>query len=376
MPTSYLRHWHLLLSILILIAASFVLYWHFWRDRKDERTSTSVQVIWTFEPGERGAIMSSPLVTEKRIYVGVIHNVGFSTAGTVYCLQRATGEVMWKFDGQGGMQHMFSSPCLWEGRLYIGEGMHQNFECKLYCLNEETGAKLWDFEVGNHIESSPCVAEGRVFFGAGDDGVYCLDAKTGRQRWHFQEPLHVDTSPAVIGPHLYAGSGLSRKCKITEMFCLDARTGGIVWRRPTKLSVWGSPVVDRDEVFFGLGNGRMIEGPPPPEQPAGAVYCLQADSGQVRWQWPAPDAILVKPVVAGDAGGYTMLGDNNPAPDPWQPRAADVAGTAWLLLPGLGRVIVFVHQPAVAAALAVSVLMMLVVSRAGPLRSRRPLPAD
>src|SRR5438046_6810117 len=224
MPTSYLRRWHLLLSILILIAASFVLYWHFWRGHKNERTSTSVQVIWTFEPGERGAIMSSPLVTEKRIYVGVIHNVGFSTAGTVYCLQRATGEVMWKFDGQGGMQHMFSSPCLWEGRLYIGEGMHQNFECKLYCLNEETGAKLWDFEVGNHIESSPCVAEGRVFFGAGDDGVYCLDAKTGRQRWHFQEPLHVDTSPAVIGPHLYAGSGLSRKCKTTEMFCLDART--------------------------------------------------------------------------------------------------------------------------------------------------------
>ena len=56
-------------------------------------------------------------------------------------------------------------------------------------------------------------------------------------------------------------------------------------------------------------------------------------------------------------------GDNNPAPDPWVPRARDIAGKVWLLVPGLGTVIVVAHQPVVAGALAVSLLVMWVVSR-------------
>jgi outer membrane protein assembly factor BamB len=324
MLISSFRSWHVLLFILLVGGVCLWLCWPSHTDNRNDNSVSTVQVIWTFEPEERGAIVSSPLVAEKRIYVGVIHDVGFSAVGAVYCLERATGKVVWKFDDQGRMQHMFSSPCFSEGRIYIGEGMHQNFECKLYCLNAETGAKLWDFEVGNHIESSPCVADGRVFFGAGDDGLYCLDAKTGRTCWHFQEPLHVDSSPAVVGGHVYAGSGLSRKCETTEMFCLDARTGGVVWRRPTKLSVWGSPTVDRGKLFFGLGNGRMIEGPPPPEQPAGAVCCLQADSGRIRWQWQAPDAILVKPVVdsehvyVGSRDGYCYCLDRGRGMECWR----------------------------------------------------------
>lgn len=321
---SFSRPWCLLLFTVFLGAVLLWLYWPFPKGSQSTNPKPSVHVIWTFEPSERGAIFSSPLVTNERIYVGVIHDVGLSTAGAVYCLERASGKIRWKFDDEGKMQHMFSSPCLSIGRLYIGEGMHQNFECKLYCLNADSGVKLWDFEVGNHIESSPFVAEGKVFFGAGDDGVYCLDAKNGRLCWHFQEPLHVDTSPAVAGPHLFAGSGLSRKCKSTEMFCLDARTGTVVWRRPASLSVWGSPVVDRDEVFYGLGNGRMIEGPLPPEQPAGEVCCLQADTGRVRWRWPAPDAILCKPVVdsacvyVGARDGFCYCLDRRKGTECWR----------------------------------------------------------
>jgi len=149
----------------------------------------------------------------------------------------------------------------------------------------------------------------------------------------------------------------------------------VLWAVTLWPTVLGGPatyvVIRGDSMLPGLHAGDLVI-----LHTTGGV----APDDVVGYRVPAGEVgaghIVVHRVVAGDAGGYTMLGDNNPAPDPWQPRAADVAGTAWLLLPGLGRVIVFVHQPAVAAALAVSVLMMLVVSRAGPLRSRRPLPAD
>jgi signal peptidase I len=74
--------------------------------------------------------------------------------------------------------------------------------------------------------------------------------------------------------------------------------------------------------------------------------------------------VVLHRIVAGDGlAGYVMEGDNNPAPDPWLPRAGDVAGVIWLLLPGLGRAIVIAHQPAVAGAFAVSILVMVVLAR-------------
>src|SRR5262249_55845956 len=77
--------------------------------------------------------------------------------------------------------------------------------------------------------------------------------------------------------------------------------------------------------------------------------------------------VVVHRIVSGDGGlGYTMEGDNNPAPDPWSPKGGNVVGRVWLLLPGLGRVIVIAHQPAVAGALAGGLPVMGVVARAPP----------
>jgi outer membrane protein assembly factor BamB len=268
--------------------------------KEPEKKSQGPELVWLFEPVERGAIISTPLVTPDRVYTAAIQDAGLSTSGAVYCLNRSTGRPVWKFDDDGAMQHMYSSPCLAEGRLYIGEGMHQNFICKLFCLEAESGHKLWDFQVAGHIESSPCVADGRVFFGAGDDGLYCLDAATGVCSWQFQGPFHIDTSPLVVGKRLYCGSGVSRNHKETRMFCLETETGKVLWQKPTQLPVWGSPVMADDQVFYGLGNGRLVEGPRPPEKPAGAVLCVEARSGEQVWNCPVADAVLVKPAVDQD----------------------------------------------------------------------------
>jgi outer membrane protein assembly factor BamB len=232
-----------------------------------------------------------------RVYVAAIHSAGLSSYGAVYCLDRPSGAVLWKFDDDGDMQQVFSTPCLADGRLYIGEGLHENRGCKFYCLDGNTGQKLWHFETTSHTESSPCAAGGRVFFGAGDDGIYCFDA-SGRMQWHFQEPLHVDANPIVVGTRLYAGSGVSSTHKATEIVCLATADGKVLWHAPTDLPVWGSPAVDGDgHVFFGLGNGRMDRSAEPPAKPAGAVLCLHAETGRQRWRYDVSDAVLVKPAV-------------------------------------------------------------------------------
>ncbi len=251
-------------------------------------------VAWSFELPERGAILSSPVLAGGRIFFGAVYDAGPATGGAVYCLDRNSRRVRWRFDDDGRMQQMYCTPCLVDGRLYIGEGMHDASDCKLYCLDAATGRKLWDFKTAGHIESSPCVAGGAVFFGAGDDGVYALDAATGRRRWHFRDNVHIDTSPAVAGGRLFAGGGVSEAFRTTEVLCLDTADGRVVWRRPTSLPVWGSPVVAGEEVFFGLGNGRLTESD---AAPAGAVLCADAATGQRRWLRRLGDSVMGRPAV-------------------------------------------------------------------------------
>lgn len=257
-------------------------------------TPAGMEMVWAFEPIERGAIVSSPLVAGRLVYVGTIRDEGERSRGVVYAVDRDTGKAVWRFDDGGRMLHMFSTPCLAEGRLYIGEGMHANFACKLYCLDAGNGQKLWEFPAANHIESSPTVADGKVYVGAGDDGLYCLDAVTGKQLWNFRDRLHIDASPVVAGNSVYVSSGVSRRFRLTQILRLDADTGQVRWRRETDLPGWGSPVIAGHRVFFGLGNGRLLTSAAPPEQPAGSLLCVDSTTGETIYRYPVSDAVLAR----------------------------------------------------------------------------------
>jgi outer membrane protein assembly factor BamB len=260
-------------------------------------TAEGVDVAWKFEPADRGAILSSPLVHGDRVYIAAIHSAGFAQYGAVYCLERSTGKEVWRFDDEGNMKQVFSTPCLADGRLFLGEGLHENQGCRFFCLDAGTSKKLWQFDTTSHIESSPCVAAGKVFFGAGDDGLYCLDAVTGNKCWQFQKGLHIDASPVVVGNRVYCGSGVSRTHKMTRIFCLDRDTGNVVWSHDTPLPVWGSPAADGRQVIFGLGNGRLDQSVTSPAQPAGAVLCVHADTGEKVWEYRVADGVLARPVM-------------------------------------------------------------------------------
>ncbi len=252
-----------------------------------------VEVIWIFRPKGQDAIFSSPLVTEDRVYVAT-HSYGLTAKGRVYCVERATSRLLWTFDDDEEMKPVsISSPCLADGLLYIGEGFHEDSDCKLYCLEADTGHKRWEYQTHSHVESSPCVADGKVFFGAGDDGVICCDARTGRELWHFGG-LHVDTSPAVVHQRLYAGSGYGPRY---EVFCLDTASGQPRWRRPVDLPVWGSPRLVGDRVLVGLGNGDFLHDGDPPQ---GALLCLDAETGEVRGDYRVSGSVLMQPAVDAD----------------------------------------------------------------------------
>jgi outer membrane protein assembly factor BamB len=266
-------------------------------DRRDEdrEVVSAPRLLWTFRLPEKGSIVAAPLVAGDRIIVAAAHDNVFRPYGTVYCLKRDTGEVVWKFNDGKRMKQIASSPCLADGKVYLGEGFHQDSNCRVFCLDVATGEKVWTFPTGSHTESSPVVVDGRVYFGAGDDGMYCVEAATGKKIWQFKG-FHIDASPVVAAGRVYAGSGVGDTYKQTFLFCLDAANGKPIWRYASDLPVWGESVVVGDRVYFGTGNGRLNEDG---DVPAGAVVCLRASDGEKVWAKKLPNAVLGRVSVDG-----------------------------------------------------------------------------
>src|SRR5262249_1331273 len=115
-------------------------------------------VLWTFAHKGAGTMDSTPLLTDKCIYMAVKIPGGFDNYGKIYRLDRTTSKELWSFDDDGEMKAVFSTPCLADGRLYVGEGYHQDKKCKLYCLDAANGKKIWEMPTKSHTESSPTVA--------------------------------------------------------------------------------------------------------------------------------------------------------------------------------------------------------------------------
>ena len=137
---------------------------------------------------------------------------------------------------------------------------------------------------------------------------------------------------------------------------------GLAWACTLRPSSLGGPatyiVVRGDSMLPGFHSGDLVILQAATSYSRGDVVGYRVPDGDV-----GAGRVVVHRIVGGDGGqGFTMEGDNNPAPDPWLPRTGDVAGRLWLLLPGLGRVIAVAHQRAVAGALAASILVMLALA--------------
>jgi outer membrane protein assembly factor BamB len=254
-----------------------------------------INLRWTFQLPERGAIVSSPLVAGDRVYIAAAHDSVFRPYGRLYCLNRATGEVIWKFDNGNKMRQAFSTPVIAAGTLYIGEGLHQDDQCRLYALDPSTGEKKGEFATGSHTEATPVVVGDRIYQGAGDDGLYCLDRPTLQKVWNFGG-FHFDTGPIVVGDGVFVGCGIGDAFKETALFRIDARNGKAVWRIATDLPIWTEVAVVGERVFAGMGNGRLNE---EPETPLGRVICLDARTGNERWKVKLPDGVLGRLTAEG-----------------------------------------------------------------------------
>jgi outer membrane protein assembly factor BamB len=316
----------------VTLAALGVIAWAWPWTRPASAPTTSPLIVWTFEPRQRGGIVAGVTLHGNQLYTAVVRDAGLgSTSGAVHCVDRFTGKGRWEFDDAGAMLHTISTPHHHARRLYFGEGMHGDVVSRLYCLDLATGTRHWSRAFGGHIESGPVPAGSLVLLTAGDDGLHAVEAETGRPRWGYRASGHTDGAPVILGDKVYAGSAVSRQYDTPEIFCLHLATGKPAWRTPSPLPVWASPVLDGNDLFVAIGNGRLTSSEPPPGKPAGALLCIAAETGAIRWRADAADGVLARPAVDADRAyfvcrdGYAYAVDRADGSLVWK---HDLAGPA------------------------------------------------
>lgn len=233
--------------------------------------------------------------------------------GVFYALRESDGSAAWsfRFKPHPGASYPAVSSALVEdvdGRrvVYVAGGM------TMYCLDAATGAVIWEFDAGtgcttcdstverNEIESSAALFEGLVYFGmdvndnAGKGGFYAVDARTGSMRWFFDlasgsscRPFSSDDVRRFDGYHTAAELGLPADFFATRPGCDFDRT-------PNQCgNVWSSASIDAERrlLYTASSNCDSDDDPntplPGPTMPPydEAVFALRTDTGEPAWVW-------------------------------------------------------------------------------------------
>jgi len=90
------------------------------------------------------------------------HVFTISREGDVFCLESATGAVVWQknmvrdFQGRRPVYGYAGSPLVWQGKLFLDAGGEEG---STVCLNAETGEKIWAKGKGEAGYSTPVIAQ-------------------------------------------------------------------------------------------------------------------------------------------------------------------------------------------------------------------------
>jgi outer membrane protein assembly factor BamB len=284
------------------------------RDQEMAGKTTGIKPLWDY-PASDGMVLTTPAVdpTTGKVFSGAAIQDVASYFGSLFCLD-ANGHELWKLDQVEGedCKPFFSSPALTpDGKfLVIGQGLHDHTDCRLICVNTETGQPKWTAKTPLHIESSPAIDAKRDLVVVGCGAIEGPDHKPtshpgyvlavrlsdGRELWR-HDVADPESSPAIAEDGIvYIGSGFNGNAVVALRSESEEqlKSKGLkreLWKTPAKYPITGPITLVNDLVIVGGGNGDFVYEAP---NPAGVVVALDRKTGQPKWEIPTGAAVLGK----------------------------------------------------------------------------------
>lgn len=267
--------------------------------------ATAGTIVWNTLVG--GTITSAPAVKNGLVIVGTKNGGGSG----VYALRVSDGGIQWQY--ATGSQ-ICASPEVENvyGTDYVFVGQCSG-NYAMMALRADTGALMWSYAAGSTIQSAAAVSDGKVYFTSGNK-LYALDANTGAKIWQTQPQYNIGfgtcsavspnlsrTSPVVSGQYIFVGSERTT-CTVFiwtftlsgKLIAFDKSTGAVNDSRtfsvPGNYSVYDTPAISGGKAYFGVS-----------EAGANAFYAVNTSNGTQAWSNTSMTGYhLSSPAVSGD----------------------------------------------------------------------------
>ncbi|MDI9394258.1 MAG: PKD domain-containing protein [Euryarchaeota archaeon] len=232
-------------------------------------------VIWTFHnPSDLASCNGGPAIGDGKVFASDWDG------GNYYCLDENTGALLWTFTVDGTFAQ--ATPAYKDGKVYFSCWASAN---AVYCVNAATGELIWK---NDNFESNPCgsvtISNDGLYvtvFGSGSlGGIYKLDLTDGHILWSRSDVPPTDSTPAVLDGKVYFSAGYFATSDL-KTYCLDAADGQTIWETNAsdKIGDWAcSPAIADGKVFTGGASEEFSDS-------CQILYALNADTGAVVWSY-------------------------------------------------------------------------------------------
>ena len=240
---------------------------------------TSAASFWRFtcatvsasdRSGLGNAIHATPAVASGIAYVPIS-----GSRESLIAYDLLGGRTRWK-QAYGDLQ---TSPLLLNGRLFFG-----NTSGTFYCVDAASGEVVWKFELPENtrlkgIRSAAAGDSASVILGGEDAAVYALDPVTGVQKWRRDVDAAIQT-PVVLQGNLAFTATLRG-----TVYAIDRKTGAVQWSVRTDAPVYARIAPAGEMIIVGSTNG--------------GVFAFAAGDGKLIWKYIAAGPINAGVAVSG-----------------------------------------------------------------------------
>ena len=273
-------------------------------------------LVWKFKAGDE--IEASPVIFGDMVLIGDL-------GGNFFSVSKNDGRAVWQFKARGKIA---GSANIVEGKNFVIFG---SYDDTLYCLNAADGQLVWKYGSGSYINGTPATDGARIVFGGCDAGVHVVNANDGTPIGKIDADSYIAGSAALNGNFAYVGSygkkllgidiekmtvawtyanegrqapfiaspALSDTFLVAPsrdnfIHCVSSATGKLIWKYAAKGAVDASPVIAGNRVIVGCG--------------AGFLYLLDLKTGSRINTFDLGADLGGTPLVTG---GMVIVGDEN-----------------------------------------------------------------
>jgi Ca-activated chloride channel homolog len=208
----------------------------------------------TSKKGYRIQLPSKAPIPTPTVYRGKLYASGGFHSKEFYCLDAATGKLIWgrDLDDDGPTSAVCDD----------GVVVFNTESCTIFALNADTGEMLWSYWLGDPLTSTPAIADGKVFtsYPCSGGNAGAENQANGPANHPFQQ-----SAPAAQGSQAAAkppkpGADKTAPPNASHVLaCMELKTGKILWQRWLDSDVMTAPTATDGELYVTTFSGTVYK---------------------------------------------------------------------------------------------------------------------